>query len=102
MGAARRHASLHVQDWSESRKLTSGEWSGIVVQVLSKRRPSSQTDLDRIERFANGKSLICKTVNTRLRTETRMCKAVDRGMTINDVKVLEKHGGKSGDWVANP
>ena len=31
-----------------------------------------------------------------------MCKAVDRGMTITDVKVLEKHGGKSGDWVANP
>jgi cyclic pyranopterin monophosphate synthase len=29
-----------------------------------------------------------------------MCKAVDRGMTITDVKVLEKHGGKSGDWVA--
>lgn len=29
-----------------------------------------------------------------------MCKAVDRGMVINEVKVLEKHGGKSGDWVA--
>ncbi|MGF6603437.1 cyclic pyranopterin phosphate synthase [Paraburkholderia sp. GAS448] len=29
-----------------------------------------------------------------------MCKAVDRGMTITEVKVLEKHGGKSGDWVA--
>ena len=29
-----------------------------------------------------------------------MCKAVDRGMTITDVRVLEKHGGKSGDWVA--
>jgi len=29
-----------------------------------------------------------------------MCKAVDRGMVITDVKVLEKHGGKSGDWVA--
>ena len=29
-----------------------------------------------------------------------MCKAVDRGMTITNVKVLEKHGGKSGDWVA--
>ena len=28
-----------------------------------------------------------------------MCKAVDRGMTITDVGVLEKHGGKSGDWV---
>lgn len=27
-----------------------------------------------------------------------MCKAVDRGMVMTDVKVLEKHGGKSGDW----
>lgn len=27
-----------------------------------------------------------------------MCKAVDRGMAITDVMVLEKHGGKSGDW----
>jgi cyclic pyranopterin phosphate synthase len=29
-----------------------------------------------------------------------MCKAVDRGMVIGDVHVLEKRGGKSGDWVA--
>ena len=29
-----------------------------------------------------------------------MCKAVDRGMVIGDVRVLAKHGGKSGDWVA--
>ncbi|MGE0071974.1 MAG: cyclic pyranopterin monophosphate synthase MoaC [Thiomonas sp.] len=29
-----------------------------------------------------------------------MCKAVDRGMIISDVRLLEKHGGKSGDWVA--
>jgi len=29
-----------------------------------------------------------------------MCKAVDRGMTINDVKLMEKHGGKSGSFVA--
>ena len=29
-----------------------------------------------------------------------MCKAVDRGMTIDAVRVLEKHGGKSGDWQA--
>ena len=29
-----------------------------------------------------------------------MCKAIDRGMTMTDVKLLEKHGGKSGDWVA--
>jgi len=25
---------------------------------------------------------------------------VDRGMTITNVKLLEKHGGKSGHWVA--
>ena len=29
-----------------------------------------------------------------------MCKAADRGMVIDGVRVLEKHGGKSGDWVA--
>ncbi|HEY1228473.1 MAG TPA: cyclic pyranopterin monophosphate synthase MoaC, partial [Ramlibacter sp.] len=28
-----------------------------------------------------------------------MCKAVDRGMTITAVKLLEKHGGKSGSFV---
>jgi len=28
-----------------------------------------------------------------------MCKAVDRGMTINGLRVMEKHGGKSGHWV---
>jgi cyclic pyranopterin phosphate synthase len=27
-----------------------------------------------------------------------MCKAVDRGMVIGDVRVLEKRGGQSGDW----
>jgi len=29
-----------------------------------------------------------------------MCKAVDRGMIITDVKLLEKHGGKSGSFIA--
>ncbi|AMP16787.1 cyclic pyranopterin monophosphate synthase MoaC [Collimonas pratensis] len=28
-----------------------------------------------------------------------MCKAVDRGMMITNVRVMEKHGGKSGNWV---
>jgi len=27
-----------------------------------------------------------------------MCKAVDRGMTIDGVRLLKKSGGKSGDW----
>jgi cyclic pyranopterin phosphate synthase len=30
-----------------------------------------------------------------------MCKAVDRGMVIGDVRLLEKHGGKSGSFVAS-
>ena len=29
-----------------------------------------------------------------------MCKAVDRGMVISDVQLLEKRGGKSGEWAA--
>ncbi|MCI4430638.1 MAG: cyclic pyranopterin monophosphate synthase MoaC [Burkholderiales bacterium] len=29
-----------------------------------------------------------------------MCKAADRGMVLGEIRVLEKRGGKSGDWVA--
>ena len=27
-----------------------------------------------------------------------MCKAVDKGMVISDIMLIEKHGGKSGEW----
>ncbi len=30
-----------------------------------------------------------------------MCKAVDRGMTMTGVRLMEKHGGKSGSFVAS-
>jgi len=30
-----------------------------------------------------------------------MCKAVDRGMAIEEVRLLEKTGGKSGHWLAD-
>ena len=39
-------------------------------------------------------------VQVALLTIYDMCKAVDRGMTITDVKLLEKQGGKSGHFVA--
>ena len=39
-------------------------------------------------------------VQVALLTIYDMCKAVDRGMTITDVRLLEKHGGKSGSFVA--
>ena len=39
-------------------------------------------------------------VQVALLTIYDMCKAVDRGMTISDVRLMEKHGGKSGSFVA--
>lgn len=39
-------------------------------------------------------------VQVALLTIYDMCKAVDRGMTITDCKLLEKHGGKSGSFIA--
>ena len=29
-----------------------------------------------------------------------MCKAVDRGMVMDDIRLLRKSGGKSGEWIA--
>jgi len=37
-------------------------------------------------------------VQVALLTIYDMCKAVDRGMVMGDVKLLEKNGGKSGNW----
>lgn len=39
-------------------------------------------------------------VQVGLLTVYDMCKAIDRGMVMQGIRVLEKHGGKSGDWVA--
>jgi cyclic pyranopterin phosphate synthase len=39
-------------------------------------------------------------VQVGLLTVYDMCKAVDRGMVIGGVRVLEKRGGNSGDWKA--
>ena len=30
-----------------------------------------------------------------------MCKGLDKGMVIREIKLLDKTGGKSGDWSAN-
>ena len=39
-------------------------------------------------------------VQVGLLTVYDMCKAADRGMVMSDIRVLEKRGGKSGDWSA--
>lgn len=40
-------------------------------------------------------------VQVALLTIYDMCKAVDRGMIISGVRLLEKHGGKSGSYLAS-
>lgn len=37
-------------------------------------------------------------VHIALLTVYDMCKAIDRGMTVTDIRLLEKTGGKSGHW----
>jgi len=37
-------------------------------------------------------------VQITLLTVYDMCKSVDRGMTIGDVRLVEKSGGRSGHW----
>ncbi len=37
-------------------------------------------------------------VNAGLLTVYDMCKAVDRGMNITNIQLLEKSGGRSGEW----
>lgn len=39
-------------------------------------------------------------VSVALLTVYDMAKAIDKGMTIGGVRLLEKRGGKSGDWTA--
>jgi cyclic pyranopterin phosphate synthase len=38
-------------------------------------------------------------VQVALLTIYDMCKAVDRGMVMGDIRLMEKSGGKSGHWV---
>jgi len=39
-------------------------------------------------------------VQVALLTIYDMCKAVDRGMTMSDIRLLQKHGGQSGSFIA--
>ncbi|WP_444634058.1 molybdenum cofactor biosynthesis protein [Cupriavidus oxalaticus] len=54
----------------------------------------------KIENAELRNALIFKALIPNARNDADICNAVDRGMVIGNVKLLEKHGGKSGDWVA--
>jgi hypothetical protein len=67
---------------------------------LSRFCPTNAQDKVKRWLICCAKLLICIAPQVALLTIYDMWKAIDRGMTITDVKVLQKHGGKSGSWVA--
>lgn len=71
--------------------------------------PASETDPGRVVCTATAETIgptgvemeALTAVQVALLTVYDMCKAVDRGMCIQGVRLLEKHGGKSGSFVAD-
>ncbi|CAN1522221.1 Molybdopterin cofactor biosynthesis C (MoaC) domain containing protein [Burkholderiaceae bacterium] len=79
--------------------MTDFAWGTPLVIILSKCCPSKPKDLVKID--VTGVEMEALTaVQVALLTIYDMCKAVDRGMVMGDIKLLEKSGGKSGEWKA--
>ena len=64
--------------------------AAVAIEVTVETRDRTGVEMEALTAVAAG-----------LLTIYDMCKAVDRGMRITDVHVLEKHGGKSGSYVAD-
>jgi len=63
------------------------ETCGLKVEVLVKCKGKTGVEMEALT-----------AVSTALLTIYDMCKAVDKGMSIHNIQLNEKHGGKSGDW----
>tara|TARA_R110000823_G_scaffold270527_2_gene390085 strand:+ start:2118 stop:2600 length:483 start_codon:yes stop_codon:yes gene_type:complete len=72
-------------------ELTPGE-DGASVHVLTRCKLSGQTGVEMEALTAASVAAL---------TLYDMCKAVDKGMEISGVRLLEKKGGRSGHWVAD-
>ena len=73
------------------------------IDLTAEQESSSVYCLTRVEtRGQTGVEMeaLCAT-QVALLTIYDMCKAVDRGMRIDGVQLLEKDGGKSGRWTRN-
>ena len=72
------------------------------LQTASARKPAYVSCQARAETLGpTGVEMEALTaVQVALLTIYDMCKAVDRGMTMTGVRLMEKHGGKSGSFVA--
>jgi len=53
-----------------------------------------------IKEYKTQRAAALTAVQVVLLTIYDMCKVVERGMVMGDVKLLKKSGGKSGAWVA--
>jgi cyclic pyranopterin monophosphate synthase len=75
------HVSLEFQTHAESNSIT--------CQVRAETTGPTGVEMEALT-----------AVQVALLTIYDMCKAVDRGMVMGDIKLLKKSGGKSGDWKA--
>ncbi len=90
----------------------------VAIEFMANRADGASDEAAQRAQSPNGPSVTCTaTVETigptgvemealcaasvALLTIYDMCKAVDRGMTLLDLRLLEKHGGKSGSFVAD-
>jgi cyclic pyranopterin phosphate synthase len=72
-------------------ELTPGD-DGASVHIVTRCKLSGQTGVEMEALTAASVAAL---------TLYDMCKAVDRGMEIGSVRLLEKKGGRSGHWVAD-
>ena len=74
------------------------------VEVVFDIDEKSSTVTCRAEVRCHGKTGVemeaLTAVSVGLLTIYDMCKAVDRGMALGEIRLLEKEGGKSGRWAA--
>jgi cyclic pyranopterin phosphate synthase len=63
--------------------------SAVVIEVTAETLGRTGVEMEALHAASVG-----------LLTVYDMCKAVDRGMRIESLRLLEKRGGKSGTWVA--
>lgn len=72
------------------------------VEIDFTVQPNEQSILCRATAETRGRTGVemeaLTAVNVALLTIYDMCKAVDRGMTMHDIGLWEKSGGKSGTW----
>jgi len=72
------------------------------IEIDLEARPSENTVYCKARAETTGQTGVemeaLQAVQTTLLTIYDMCKAVDRGMTIESIGLLEKSGGKSGTW----